>query len=138
MVKISKMKPFHKVGFENGSTALSTRPRGGSLGRLKNLFLVQWSQVFFCVKFYKKVFFPPKIMFIRPLDHFLWNFEKWEFWFFFKKFYYRITAEIEIDRFEFLLYFCSKNFWIKFNFQNFIEKHLEVAWTWFLKKTKPF
>ena len=29
------LKPFHKVGFENGSTALSTRPRGGVVGSIK-------------------------------------------------------------------------------------------------------
>ena len=31
--------PFHKVGFENGSTALSTRRRGGVVGSIKKLMI---------------------------------------------------------------------------------------------------
>ena len=72
----------------------------------------------------KRVLFSLKIMCIRPLGIFLWDFENLQF---FKNFYCRNTAKTQIDRFEFLLYFCSKKFWGKFQNFQFSKFHRKAS-----------
>ena len=111
---------------------------GGVVGSIKKLIIGRMSIILCLAESpIKKFLFPSKIMFIRPLDHFLWNFEKWNFS---KDFTTEIQQKLKSNEFSFCYISVVKIFekTKKISFQNSVEKDLKVVWTWFLKKTKPF